>query len=211
MAKRKRSRVKSSIDQLPTETREKLEWMLSDVNNGLTYKDMAETVEAGCGIRLSISAIQRYAARYNRDAKQLKVVSEQMRQIERYMQENSPADLSAYIAALIQNGLLRRIQEGQDEIDDIPIAQALKLSIQANRASAYVYRYRDQTIQREVLDDSMTDEEHMAWLRRTLRENPKLLREIVEEERNEPVSMVCAAGDDGDGGGMPPESGESRL
>lgn len=207
MPKRKRARVKSSIDQLPAETRERLEGMLSDVNNGMTYRDMADAVEADCGVRLSTSAIQRYAARYNRDAKQLKIVAEQMRQIERYMQEHSPADLSAYIAALIQNGLLRRLQDGQDEIDDLPIKDALKLSIQANRASAYVYRYRDQTIQREAAEDSMTDEEHLNWLRSQLRENPMLLKEIMEEGAHGGAEMVCAAGDDRDGDGLPPQGG----
>lgn len=182
MAKRERRRVRSSIDQLPAETRRRLEEMLADLNNGLTYRDMAEEVEAQCGIRLSTSAIQRYAARYNRDAKQLKMMSERMRQIEQYMDTHSPADLSAYIAALIQDGLLRRIQDGQDEIDEIPIADALKLSIQANRASAYVYRYRDQTIVREEADDDQNTAERMEWLRQTLRQNPELLREIIEEE-----------------------------
>ena len=131
---------------------------------------------------MSTSAIQRYAARYNRDAQQLKMMSERMRQIEQYMDTHSPADLSAYIAALIQDGLLRRIQDGQDEIDEIPIADALKLSIQANRASAYVYRYRDQTIVREEADDDQNTAERMEWLRQTLRQNPELLREIIEEE-----------------------------
>ena len=78
MAKRERRRVRSSIDQLPAETRRRLEEMLADPNNGLTYRDMAEEVETQCGIRLSTSAIQRYAARYNRDAKQLKMMSERM-------------------------------------------------------------------------------------------------------------------------------------
>ena len=182
MAKRERRRVRSSIDQLPAETRRRLEEMLADPNNGLTYRDMAEEVETQCGIRLSTSAIQRYAARYNRDAQQLKMMSERMRQIERYMDTHSPADLSAYIAALIQDGLLRRIQDGQDEIDEIPIADALKLSIQANRASAYVYRYRDQTIVREEANDDQNTAERMEWLRQTLRQNPELLREIIEEE-----------------------------
>ena len=182
MAKRERSRVKSSIDQLPARTKAELEAMLSDTGNGLTYRDMADEVEAQCGIRLSTSAIQRYAARYNRDAKQLKMMSERMRQIEQYMDTHSPADLSAYIAALIQDGLLRRIQDGQDEIDEIPIADALKLSIQANRASAYVYRYRDQTIVREEADDDQNTAERMEWLLQTLRQNPELLREIIEEE-----------------------------
>ena len=198
MAKRERRRVKSSIDQLPAETRARLDDMLSDAYNGLTYKDMAEEVEADCGIRLSTSAIQRYAVRYGRDAKKLQLRMDEMRRIERYMESHSPADLSAYIAALVQDGLLRRIQEGQDEIDELPIRDALKLSIQANRASAYVYRYRDQTIQREKVEDDMLDAAHMEWLRETLRDHPELLKEIAEET-NGKNEMVCPSGHDGNG------------
>lgn len=207
MAKRQRRRTKSSIDQLPAETRRRLDDMLSDAYNGLTYKDMADEVEADCGIRLSTSAIQRYAVKYDRNAKKLRNRMDEMRQIERYMEGHSPADFSAYIAALIQDGLLRRIQEGQDEIDDIPIKDVLKLAIQAERTSAYVYRYRDQTIQREEAADDQLDADHVKWLRETLRENPELLKEIMEEIANGSAEMVCAAGDDRDGDGLPPQGG----
>lgn len=209
----RRSRVKSSIDQLPQETRAMLEDMLSDAYNGLTYRDMAEAVEDECGIRLSVSAIQRYAARYNREAKRMLERAGQMRQIAKYMEGHSPADLSVYVAALIQDGLLRRLQDGQDEIDDIPIAEVLKLGIQANRASAYVCRYRDQTVSREDISEAERDEDRMNWLRGLLRNQPKLLSDIeraICDEGNDAASrdsaVVCAPGDDGHGGGVPPET-----
>lgn len=212
----KRSRVKSSIDQLPPETRDMLEEMLRDTHNGLTYRDMADEVEAQCGVRLSISAIQRYAARYSRDAKQMLERSERMQQIARYMQGHSPADLSVYVSALIQDGLLRRLQEGQDEIDDLPIADVLKLGIQANRASAYVCRYRDQTISREEVSQGARDEDRMNWLRGLLRSQPELLSSIeraIQDEGNDAdcgnYAMVCDSGIDGSGGGMPAKADEA--
>lgn len=206
----KRSRVKSSIDQLPPETRDMLEEMLSDAHNGLTYRDMADAVEKESGIRLSVSAIQRYAARYNRDAKQMLERTERMRQIARYMEGHSPADLSVYVSALIQDGLLRRLQEGQDEIDDLPIADVLKLGIQANRASAYVCRYRDQTLSREEITEGERDEDRMNWLRGLLRNQPELLDGIERAIQNEgsdaacgDTEMVCDSGADGRGSGVP--------
>ena len=209
----KRNRVKSSIDQLPQETREMLEEMLADAHNGLTYRDMADEVEAQCGIRLSVSAIQRYAARYNREAKRMLERTEQMRQIARYMEGHSPADLSVYVAALIQDGLLRRLQDGQEEIDDIPIEQVLKLGIQANRASAYVCRYRDQTVSREEITDAARDEDRMNWLRGLLRNQPGLLQDIERAIVNEGNDAACGdaavvrdSGDDGRGGGLPSET-----
>lgn len=208
MAKRERSRVKSSIDQLPARTKAELEAMLSDTGNGLTYRDMADEVEAQCGIRLSTSAIQRYAARYNRDAKQLAVMTERMRMVAKYMEDHSPADLSAYVAALIQDGLMRRIQDGAEEIDDIPIESALKLAIQANRASTYTYRYRDQTLERVDMSDAERDEDRMNWLRGLLRNRPELLNHIEEAIRDDEsggnAEMVCDSGDDGHGNGVLP-------
>ena len=206
MAKRDRSRVKSSIDQLPQQTRAELEAMLSDTGNGLTYRDMADEVEAQCGIRLSTSAIQRYAARYNRDAKQLALMNERMRMVAKYMEEHSPADLSAYVAALIQDGLMRRIQDGVEEIDDIPIESALKLAIQANRASTYTYRYRDQTLERVDVSETERDEDRMNWLRGLLRNRPELLDSIEEAIRDDDprgdAAVVCDSGDDGHGNGV---------
>lgn len=208
MAKRERSRVKSSIDQLPARTKAELEAMLRDTGNGLTYRDMADEVEAQCGIRLSTSAIQRYAARYNRDAKQLAVMTERMRMVAKYMEDHSPADLSAYVAALIQDGLMRRIQDGAEEIDDIPIESALKLAIQANRASTYTYRYRDQTLERVDMSDAERDEDRMNWLRGLLRNRPELLTHIEEAIRDDEsggnAEMVCDSGDDGHGNGVLP-------
>ena len=55
MAKRERSRVKASIDQLPARTKAELEAMLSDTGNGLTYRDMADEVEAAVGRASSVA------------------------------------------------------------------------------------------------------------------------------------------------------------
>lgn len=192
-------RTKSSIDQLPPEARETLEAMLADPYNGLTYRDMAEAIEADWGIRLSKSAIHRYGQRYNRELERIKPVAESMKRIEAYMREHSPADLSAQILALVQDGLLRRILDGQEDIDEIPIADAIRMSLQAQRVSTSVYRYRDQTIERCEADEGAAAEAHMAWLRQALRSNPGLLEEIAKESRED--ELVCGTGGDGRRGG----------
>ena len=110
------------------------------------------------------------------------------------------------IMALIQDGLMRRIQEGQEELFNLPIKDAVAMSMQAARTATYVYRYKDQRIEREEIDGAALETERMEWLRQTLRGNPELLWTILREVTDS--GMVCAAGNDGNGDRMPAEGGE---
>lgn len=173
--KGKRLRVSSSIDELPEEAREKLEAMLTDPGNGLTYQGMVE-IMAEDGHTLSKSAISRYARRHLRHIQRLQVVQEQTRVLLQYMQENPATDLARQINALIQNGLMWRIVDGQDEIEAMSIEDAIKYSIQAQRAAVYEYRYKDSQIQRVEVDRRQDEAERLEWLRQQLRDNPDLLQ-----------------------------------
>lgn len=169
-----RIRVSSSIDELPGEAREKLEQMLTDANNGLTYQDMVE-IMAEDGFKLSKSAICRYARRYLRHIRRLQTVQEQTRVLLQYMAENPATDLARQINALIQNGLMWRIVDGQDEIEDMGIEDAIKLSLQAQRAAVYEYRYRDSQVERVQADRQEDETARVEWLRQKLRDDPELL------------------------------------
>lgn len=182
-----RLRVHSSIDQLPEESRETLEEMLADAANGLSYKKMAEIIEGQCGIRLSTSAIGRYAKRYMREVKQIDQVMQRMRMVSDYAREHGTADASMSINALIQEGLMRRILDGADDIADMDIEDAMKYSIQAQRAAVYEYRYRDNRIVREEVDADQMAEDRMQWLRSVLRDNPELMAGIESKLNSNPV------------------------
>lgn len=169
-----RLRTSSSIGELPTEAREKLEAMLTDTANGLTYQDMVD-IMAEDGHQLSKSAISRYARKYLRHIHRMQVVQEQTRVLLQYMQENPATDLARQINALIQNGLMWRIVDGQDEIENMSIEDAIKYSIQAQRAAVYEYRYKDSQVQRVEIDQEQAEAERLAWLREKLRDNPDLL------------------------------------
>lgn len=190
-----RIRVKSSIDNLSKEARENLEAMLADATNGLSYKDMAEAIKEQCGIRLSISAIGRYAKRYIREVRQIDLMMNRMRTVAEYVRQYGTADASACINAMIQEGLMRRILDGQEDIADLDIRDALKYSIQAQRAAVYEHRYKDECIVREDANGEKLEAERMEWLRQTLRDNPELLEDLVGgllkgEERNEPADKL---------------------
>lgn len=196
---RERLRVRSSIDELPDDAREHLEEMLADATNGLSYRDMADIIEDECGKRLSTSAISRYAKRYMREVKRIDLVMERMRMVSEYAREHSVADASTYINALVQDGLMRRILDGQDDIDDMKIEDAIKYSIQAQRAAVYEYRYKDKSLVQETADGQEIANSHMDWLRSILRDKPDLMRRIEEAMTDGGESVVCRTGDDGPG------------
>lgn len=174
-------RRKSSIDQLPQESREKLDAMLADPFNGLTYKDILAVVEEDCGVALSYSALQRYAKKYNRERDRLTFANQELQGIRALLEQQTPADVSAQLLALIQYGLLRRVADGQDDFGDLTLPEAVKMTLQALRASTSVYRYRDQTLERCVADGDMMAAAHMDWLRQELRKNPALLKELTAD------------------------------
>ncbi len=220
--KRSKLRMRSSIDKLPPEARQALEEMIADPYNGLSYADMADEIEEMCGERLSTSAIGRHAQRYMRDKKRVDIVLERMRIMAEYSRDHALPDVSRFINALIQDGLMRRILDSNEEFDEMSFGDVLKYSIQAQRAAVYEYRYKDSSCVREEIDGSAVAEERMAWLRGLMRDKPELMAEIErsydaaarEAEQDVPIRRLDR-GDDGcdDGGksGDGSRAGESEA
>lgn len=175
----KRLRNWSTIDELPTEAREKLEGMLTDPTNGLTYNDMV-AIMAEDGYALSKSAICRYARRKLAYMQRIQQMQEQTRLLLDYLGDNPGADLARQINGLIQTGLMFKIAEGQDEIEGLSIKDAMKLSIAAQRAAVYEYRYRDQTLQREAKEAGEDDRATVDAIREILRERPELAKLLAD-------------------------------
>lgn len=186
---------------------------MTDPYNGMTLKDIRAFVKEACGITLSVSALSRFGQRdeIQRIRNINEDVTRELAQVRAMLEKNCPADVSLMIMGLIQDGLMRRIQEGREEMFDLSIKDTLNLSMKAARTMTHMYQYRDQHMERVEIDGAQLEKERTEWLRGVLRNNPGLLKEIMEESVNGNEQVVCAAGDDGDGGGMPPESGESRA
>ena len=184
MSDKKRVRVSSSIDELPAEARERLEAMLADSGNGLTYQDMVE-IMAEDGFELSRSSISRYAKRYLRNIRRTQDMMDQTRAIAQYFSDNPTGDVSRQISALIQNGLMWRLVNGQDELEEMDITEAIKLAIQARRAAVYEYRYKDSQVERVKVDDKETEASRLEWLRGALRDKPELLAAFEDALRED--------------------------
>lgn len=201
-------RRKSSIDRLPEAARARLDAMLADPFNGLTYRDMLAAVEEDCGVALSYSALQRYAKKFGREVKQLKYANAELDRLRAALEGQAPADLSAQLLAMIQYALLHRVIDGQDDFGELSLTQAVKMALQATRVSTSVYRYQDQTYERAEIDGAEAAAAHMAWLRQALRDNPALLTELAEEDGD---GLVRASGGDGCGGGGAGAPGPAEL
>ena len=104
-----------------------------------------------------------------------------MRTVAEYVRQYGTAEAGACINAMIQEGLMRRILDGQEDIAELDIRDALKYSIQAQRAAVYEHRYVDQRVVREEADGETQEQERMNWLRGILRENRDLLDELTRE------------------------------
>ena len=123
----------------------------------------------------------RYAKRYIREVPQIDLMMNRMRTVAEYVRQYGTAEAGACINAMIQEGLMRRILDGQEDIAELDIRDALKYSIQAQRAAVYEHRYVDQRVVREEADGETQEQERMNWLRGILRENRDLLDELTRE------------------------------
>lgn len=198
--KRGKLRMRTSIDRLPEDARQALEEMIADPYNGMRYADMADEIEEMCGIRLSTSAIGRHAQRYMRDKKRVDIVLERMRIMAEYSRDHALPDVSRFINALIQDGLMRRILDGSEEFAEMDFEAALKYSIQAQRAAVYEYRYKDAACVKEEIDGESLADSRMEWLRGLMRDKPELMAEIEKSYNEAAREVKDDAGDLGDSG-----------
>ena len=121
--------------------------------------------------------------RYNiREVRQIDLMMNRMRTAAQYVRQYGTGEAGACINALIQEGLMRRILEGQEDIAELDIWDALKYSIQAQRAAVYEHRYVDQRVVLEEADGETQERERMNWLRENRDLLDELTRAILQEK-----------------------------
>lgn len=138
---RERNRVRSSIDDLPDEARQLLDERLADIRN--TYQDIAFEMQ-GLGYEISRSAIGRYAMRHNGAAKRLKQAQEQTAALLQVVKSNQDVEATELAAALMIDGLTRRIATAEEDFESLPIDKAGRLLVQLQRTSVYKTRMLSQ-------------------------------------------------------------------
>lgn len=131
---RERNRIRSKVDELPTDVREYLDSKITDVN--ITYEELAEEITE-MGYPISKSSIGRYAMRQNAAAKRLKEAYEKTRVLVQTIRENRDVDSAEVASAILMDALTNRIATAEEEFDELPLDKAGRLVVALQRSIWY--------------------------------------------------------------------------
>ena len=131
---RQRTRVRSKIDELPEELKEKVNALLRDTSN--TYIDISLFLQQE-GYEISKSSIGRYALRSSAAMERLQKAQEQAKALAEVLKKNPDIDYAEPAMQMMLGELTTRMATAQEEWDETPIDKIGKLIISANRTDTY--------------------------------------------------------------------------
>ena len=162
-----RTRIRCRVDEFPDEIRARLDGRLKDTK--YTYQDIADELTE-IGYPISKSSIHRYAMRTSAAAARLKEASEQTRQLIEMVRDNQDVEASEVAAAVLMDGITRRLATAEDEFDKLPIDKAGNLLVQLQRSGVYKNRWKQDrkktidSLQAALLDkirDAVQDDDEL--------------------------------------------------
>jgi hypothetical protein len=130
-----RYRIRSRMDELPPEARERIDEMLASQKPYYTYQDISDALSAD-GFAISKSSIGRYVARQNASAREVNMVVRQTDALLRWMEDHPTFDAAQASLALLTGRLSDRLISEPDLVKDISPDKAVTRIIQAARTSA---------------------------------------------------------------------------
>ena len=131
-------RVRSRVDELPPEARERMDEMLADRIN-YTYQDIADALTES-GWPISKSAIGRYVMRTNREMREINLMVKQQEALLYWMRDNPNYDAAQASLALLISRLTHTVINNPTIADDIDADKAVGHLIRAVRASTQIER-----------------------------------------------------------------------
>lgn len=131
---RKRSRVRSKIDELPREVKLVVDGMLADVT--YTYCDISEYLKEQ-GYEISYGSVFRYAQRTSNAAQRIIEAQEQTKAIIEVIKQNPNADYTEGALQMVSAGLTQKIAAAQEEFDNLSIDKAAKILIALTKTKSY--------------------------------------------------------------------------
>lgn len=135
MAKeRKRTRVRSKIDELPREVKLVVDGMLADVT--YTYKDISEYLCEN-GYEISYGAVFRYAQRTSNAAQRIIEAQEQTKAIIEIIKQNPNVDYTEGALQMVSAGLTQKIAAAQEEFENLSVDKAAKILISLTKTKSY--------------------------------------------------------------------------
>ena len=130
MAKIRKTRSDSKMQQLPKEVLEQVNAMLLDDNK--RYADIQEWLETEQGLKISLSSISNYAVKVYTGAQRIAGELERTKSLLEYVGSKSlnPGEAATTI---LTSALLERVASAEDEYKEIPIEKAGRLLVQLSK------------------------------------------------------------------------------
>lgn len=108
---RRRTRIKSKIDELPDDVKELIDKRLADVT--VSYEEIAEEITE-MGYTIGKSSIGRYALRQNDVAKRLKEAQQQTIALINAVKSNPDMDYTEAGLQILTDGLVKKFATAQE-------------------------------------------------------------------------------------------------
>ena len=165
---RKKNRISSKIDELPSEIKGQVDVMLSDTSN--SYQDVSGWLKEK-GYEISKSSVGRYAVRSNTAAQRLLEAQSRTEALVNVVRKNPDADYT-------EDGLINRLATAEDEFDYLPLDKVGRLIASLSRTKVYKDKVRQDMKDKADLAFKEMEEEIM----KTIKSDPELkvrLKEIL--------------------------------
>lgn len=137
--KRKVTRIKSKIDELPEDLRDQVNNMILDVN--YTYTEISDFL-AQKGYDVSRSSIGRYALRKNAVVQRFREAQEQTKILVDAVKNNPEGDYTEATMQMLMTRLTEKIAVAEEEFEKLDMGEAGRLIVALSRTKAYKDRVR---------------------------------------------------------------------
>lgn len=168
---RRRTRVSSTVDKLPTELRGQLDIKLADTTN--TYEDLSNWLKDE-GYAISKSAIGRYAIRSSQAAQRVAETLQRTQAIAQAVEAHPDLDYTKAGSMVLMDGLMQRVSTAEEEYSEMPLDKAGRLIVSLARNATYEQRVRQEMKKKaELAFDQMETE-----LMEAIKQHPELVGEL---------------------------------
>ena len=172
---RKKNRISSKIDELPSEIKGQVDVMLSDTSN--SYQDVSGWLKEK-GYEISKSSVGRYAVRSNTAPQSILEAQSRSEAVVNVVRKNPDADYTEAGLMLMMDGLINRLATAEDEFDYLPLDKVGRLIASLSRTKVYKDKVRQDMKDKADLAFKEMEEEIM----KTIKSDPELkvrLKEIL--------------------------------
>lgn len=170
---RKKTRVRSKIDDLPELLKDKVDIMLADTSN--TYLEISLFLKEE-GYDISKSAVGRYALRTNNATQRLMEAQQQTKALVNVIKNNPDIDYTEATMQMLMSGLTDKIATAQEEFDEMSLDKAGRLIVALSRTKVYKDKVKqDMQKKIELAFEGMEDE-----LMRLIKGDASLARELKQ-------------------------------